>query len=58
MKTFMTKTFSRLKKDEKGVTLVEYAIALTLAVTVGTGALLTLGGSVDGQMTEADDVLN
>lgn len=58
MKSFMTKTFSRLKKDEKGVTLVEYAIALTLAVTVGTGALLTLGGSVDGQMTEADDVLN
>ena len=58
MKTFLKKTFARLMKDEKGVTLVEYAIALTLAVTVGTDALLTLGGDVDGQMTEASDVLN
>jgi pilus assembly protein Flp/PilA len=57
MKTFLKKTFARLMKDEKGVTLVEYAIALTLAVTVGTGALLTLGGDVDAEMTDASTVL-
>jgi pilus assembly protein Flp/PilA len=57
MKTFLKKTFARLMKDEKGVTLVEYAIALTLAVTVGTGALLTLGDDVDAEMTDASVVL-
>jgi pilus assembly protein Flp/PilA len=57
MKTFLKKTFARLMKDEKGVTLVEYAIALTLAVAVGTGALFTLGADVDGQMGEASAIL-
>jgi pilus assembly protein Flp/PilA len=57
MKTFLKKTFARLMKDEKGVTLVEYAIALTLAVAVGTGALLTLGDDVDAQMGEASLIL-
>jgi Flp pilus assembly pilin Flp len=53
----LKKSVARLLRDETGVTLVEYAIALTLAVTVGTGALLTLGGDVDDQMGEASAVL-
>lgn len=57
MKNFMTKTFARLVKDEKGVTLVEYAIALTLAVSVGAGALLTLGTDVDTEIAGASTVL-
>ena len=57
MKTFLKKTFARLMKDEKGVTLVEYAIALTLAVTVGVGALTTLGDDVDAEMGDASAVL-
>ncbi|MBA3910767.1 MAG: Flp family type IVb pilin [Rhodobacter sp.] len=57
MRNFLKKTFARLMKDEKGVTLVEYGIALTLAVLVGVGALTTLGENVDAEMTQASDVL-
>jgi Flp pilus assembly pilin Flp len=46
-----------LLKDEKGVTLVEYAIALTLAVSVGAGALTILGDDVDAEMGAASVVL-
>jgi pilus assembly protein Flp/PilA len=57
MKEFLKKTFARLSKDEEGVTLVEYGIALTLAVVVGTGALTTLGTDVDAEMGEASGIL-
>ena len=53
----MTKLIQKFRRDEKGVTLVEYGIALVLAVTVGVGALTTLAGTVDGQMTAADNVM-
>jgi Flp pilus assembly pilin Flp len=58
MMTFLKKTFARLAKDEKGVTLVEYAIALTLAVGVGTLALDTLSNDVEGELGEASAILN
>ncbi len=58
MTNFLKTTFARFAKDEKGVTLVEYGIALVLAVTVGVGALTTLATDVDAQMGEASDVLN
>ena len=48
-KTFLT-TFRR---DEDGATLVEYGIALGLAITVGVGAMTALGGDVEVQMTDA-----
>ncbi|WP_136644776.1 Flp family type IVb pilin [Tabrizicola sp. YIM 78059] len=57
MTNFLKKTFARLIKDEKGVTLVEYGIALTLAVTVGVGALTVLGTDVDAEMGQASGVL-
>lgn len=57
MMNFLKKTFARLHKDEDGVTLVEYGIALTLAVTVGLGALSILGGDVDAEMGQASGVL-
>jgi pilus assembly protein Flp/PilA len=53
----LRKFFLRLRDDERGVTLVEYGIALTLAVIVGTGALLTLGGAVTGEMGQAEAVM-
>lgn len=56
--TFLKKTFARLIKDEKGVTLVEYAIALTLAVAVGTAALSNLGTATSGKMDDATGILN
>lgn len=57
MKEFLKKTFARFAKDEEGVTLVEYGIALTLAIAVGLGALGTLGTDVNGQLGEASGIL-
>jgi pilus assembly protein Flp/PilA len=57
MKEFLKKTFARLSKDEEGVTLVEYGIALVLAVTVGATALTDLAGEVDLEMQGAEDIL-
>ncbi len=57
MKTFLKKTFSRLLKDEKGVTLVEYAIALIVAVGVGTAALSSLGDATEQRLDEAGTIL-
>ena len=53
MMNFVKKNVLRLRGDEKGVTLVEYGIALALAVTLGTAALTTLAGDVGGAMGAA-----
>ncbi len=58
MTNFLKNTFARFAKDEKGVTLVEYGIALILAVTVGTVALTNLGNNVIGEMDEAGALMN
>lgn len=44
---------ARFRRDDEGVTLVEYGVAVALAVFVGTGALVTLGGSVETSMGNA-----
>ncbi|SLN46349.1 hypothetical protein ROJ8625_02241 [Roseivivax jejudonensis] len=46
------------RRNDDGATLVEYGIALGLAVTVGAGALLTLGGDVGSKMSAASSALN
>ncbi len=46
-------TFDRFRRDEKGVTLVEYGIAIALAVGLGTAALTTLGTEIGAAMTAA-----
>lgn len=43
----------RISQDESGVTLVEYGIALLLAITVGAFALSQLAGAVDTRITSA-----
>ena len=48
---------SRFRRDDEGVTLVEYGIALVLAVAVGTLALTTLADDVSAKMTGASVVL-
>ena len=53
MKDLVLKAFIRLRHDDAGVTLVEYGIALALAVTFGVAALTTLGGEIGGAMTAA-----
>ena len=42
-----------LSKDQRGVTLVEYGIAITLAVMLGAAAFGTLAGEVGGAITAA-----
>ena len=53
MKDLVLKAFIRLRHDDAGVTLVEYGIALALAVTLGVGALTTLGGEIGTAMGAA-----
>ncbi|MEC8582448.1 MAG: Flp family type IVb pilin [Pseudomonadota bacterium] len=53
MKDMILKTMVAFQSDERGVTLVEYGIALALAVTLGVAALSTLGGEVSGAMGAA-----
>lgn len=57
MANFVTRTFARLRKDEKGATLVEYGVALALAITLGAGALATLGTDVGNTMADASAAL-
>lgn len=58
MRDAFTKLFARLRKDDEGVTLVEYGIALILAVTVGVTVLGGLADEVNSQMDEACNQMN
>ena len=49
--------YIRFRHTDDGATLVEYGIALTLAVTLGTGALLALSGDVGATMDAAGNAL-
>ena len=40
----------RFRHDDEGVTLVEYGVAVALAVTVGTVALIALSGNITAAM--------
>ena len=53
MRATILKLLSRFRRSDAGVTLVEYGIALTLAVLVGTLALTTLAGDVTTEMGQA-----
>lgn len=57
MKDYLLKTFIRLRHDDRGVTLVEYGIAIALAVFLGAGALAALGESIGGAMGAAGDCM-
>jgi pilus assembly protein Flp/PilA len=49
----MKKFVIRLGRDEKGVTLVEYAIALAVAIGIGTAAMSTLTTNSKDKITDA-----
>ncbi|MBS8225595.1 Flp family type IVb pilin [Vannielia litorea] len=57
MRDFFKLNVGRFVDDERGVTLVEYGIALVLAVGVGAGALATLSTDVGGKMGQASTEL-
>ena len=53
----MRNLFQKFLKDEAGTTLIEYGVALLVAIIVGGAALTTLATSTSGQMLNADNVL-
>lgn len=57
MYTKMINAVRNFRTSEDGATLVEYGIALTLAITLGTGALVALSGNVGTSMSDAGAAL-
>lgn len=53
MRSVLLKNLRAFCKDDDGVTLVEYGIAVTLAVAVGTLALSSLGTAIINKLGEA-----
>lgn len=52
-----TALLGRFRRNDEGATLVEYGIALALAITLGAGALVTLSGEVGDSMGAAGAAL-
>lgn len=50
-------TLKRLRRDEDGLTLVEYGVGAILAVGVGALALTALSGEIKTQLGKADQVM-
>ncbi|MBT0957523.1 Flp family type IVb pilin [Alphaproteobacteria bacterium KMM 3653] len=57
MKTQLKALFARFRDCDEGATLVEYGIALGLAIGVGTLAISTLSSDVTAEFTSASTVL-
>lgn len=53
----LLKTWIRFQCEEDGATLVEYGIAIALAVALGTGALALLAGEIGTAMGAAGTVM-
>jgi pilus assembly protein Flp/PilA len=57
MKDMFLSTWIRLRHSDEGATLVEYGIAITLAVGVGTVALVALSGAISANMNDATAIM-
>ena len=57
MRLTMKKLFGRFARDERGATLVEYGIAVVLAVIVGTGGLILMANQVNNNMDTAQGAM-
>lgn len=53
----MFEIMNRLNRDERGATIVEYGVALTVVVAVGAGVLGFLGADVAGQFFAAEGMM-
>ncbi len=53
MRNTLLKTWIRFRHDDEGVTLVEYGVAVALAVFLGTAALAALGVDIGDAMLAA-----
>jgi pilus assembly protein Flp/PilA len=54
----LSKLSGRFRRDDRGVTLIEYGIALIMAITVGAAGLSGLGGTVQGKIEAACNTLD
>lgn len=50
MRATISNLINRFRRDEEGVTLVEYGIAILLAVAVGGSALVTLARTINTEL--------
>lgn len=57
MRDLLLKKWIQFRHCDEGVTLVEYGVAVALAVFVGTGALALLGADITGAMAAAGAVM-
>ena len=55
--TKLQSILARFRKDEEGLTLVEYGIGAILGVTVGAIALTGLGNEIVNELGQADAVM-
>ncbi len=53
MRTTISNLINRFRRDEEGVTLVEYGIAIILAVAVGGTGLTLLAGTINTELGAA-----
>ena len=53
MRNALLKTMSRLRRDEKGASMVEYAIALLVVAAIGVTTFSTMGTKVAENSTAA-----
>ena len=51
------KLITRFSRDDLGVTLVEYGIALSLALLVGTVSLTLLGDEIEDSISAASTAM-
>ena len=55
---FLSTKLRSFRRDEEGVTLVEYGIAVVLAIIVGTSTLIVLAEDIEGNLGEASTAMN
>lgn len=48
---------NRLRRDERGATIVEYGVALTVVTAIAVATLTQLGTDVAGQFTTAEGLI-
>ena len=57
MREALLNLWVRFHHNDEGVTLVEYGVAVALAVAVGTGALTLLAGDITTALGLAGDAM-
>ncbi|CAD0185907.1 hypothetical protein RUESEDTHA_02808 [Ruegeria sp. THAF57] len=57
MSNSIRKIFLKLREDERGATLVEYGVALLVAIIAGGGFLITLADNTNSNFSEANSTI-